>query len=176
MGILASSGGLPPTTTSPVAMPHITPCSPSYLVSFVSLLGQSFLHTLNAHPSERAQSPLGYALGVPRVPRVHRSPALGSTPVAADALRSVPLHHHPPPTPHSVQLSWDFSLCFLSPGDTAGNRPWAGEGSTELLPSGYALQRGLFSSSRGRDLAKERIHQRKSRSFEQKCVFSKSNS
>lgn len=41
-------------------MQHVTPRFPFYLVSFVSLLSQSILHTLNAQPSELAQSPLCY--------------------------------------------------------------------------------------------------------------------
>lgn len=148
-------------------MQRVTPRFPSYLVSFVSLLGQSVLHTLNAQPSERAQSPLCY-------PRF-----LGFTVLLpwgahlwllCGALRSAPT---PALIPHSVQLSWAFLLYFLSPRDTAGDRPWAVR-KHRASALWICISEGVILKQRGRGLSKERIQQRKPRSFKQKCVFIKS--
>lgn len=72
--MLASSGGPSPTVTSPVAVQHVAPCSSPYLVSFVSLVGQSFyIHSVTpqgACPVSTLPS---------QVPRVHLSPTPGGS-------------------------------------------------------------------------------------------------
>lgn len=147
-------------------MQHVTPRFPSYLVSFVSLLGQSVLHTLNAQPSERVQPPLCFPRFLGSLFSCPGEYTCGHCVVLLDLLPPVLI-------PHSMQLSWAFLLCFLSPRDTAGNRPWAVR--KHRAPALWiCTSEGFILKQWGRGLSKERIQQRKPRSFKQKCVFIKS--